>query len=182
MVGNSSPNVGEGSTYPPPMGRATYPAYQVRRLGARQGMVVAALFLAAVSTAVAVIALVVVLNRPTAAEEPATSGAPTYDHAQTVAAQRKLCDAYKLAAQEVRIETNGNDRALARIALTNAAAMLDDSASDPALEKNQRDAARALASAYRKTTALGSVGTDTEYRTSLEDIIAKDAPMRQACP
>ncbi|WP_308458129.1 hypothetical protein [Mycobacterium kansasii] len=81
----------------------------------------------------------------------------------------------------MQVETTGSDRALARVALTNAAAMLDNAAADPALDARHRDAARSLAKAYRTTTAMGSVATETEYRAALDDIIAKDAQMRQAC-
>ncbi|WP_211187867.1 hypothetical protein [Mycobacterium pseudokansasii] len=94
---------------------------------------------------------------------------------------RQLCDTYKLAARAVQVETTGSDRVLARVALTNAAAMLDNAAADPALDARHRDAARSLAKAYRTTTAMGSVATETEYRAALDDIIAKDAQMRQAC-
>lgn len=63
--------------------------------------------------------------------------------AQTAAAQRQLCDTYKLVAHAVPVDTNGSDKALARITLTNAAAILDNAAADPALDAKHRDAARA---------------------------------------
>ena len=59
---------------------------------------------------------------------------PTYTAAETAAAQRQLCDTYTLAARAVQIDTNGTDKALARIALTNAAVMLDNAAANPALD------------------------------------------------
>ena len=74
---------------------------------------------------------------------------PTHSAAETAAAQRQLCDTYTLAARAVQVDTNGSDKALARIALTNAAVMLDNAAADPALDATHRDAARALATAYR---------------------------------
>ncbi|MEE6179069.1 hypothetical protein [Mycobacterium sp. 050134] len=121
------------------------------------------------------------LTRPTASGPPANANRPTFTPEQAADAQQNLCATYKLAAKEVQVETNGSDRALARIALTNAAAMIDNSASNPALDGKYRDAARALASAYRNTTALGSVATEAEYRSSLDAIVAKDTAMKQFC-
>ncbi|WP_058012276.1 hypothetical protein, partial [Mycobacterium tuberculosis] len=77
------------------------------------------------------------------AATPATTSVPTYTAAQTAAAQRQLCDTYKLVAHAVPVDTNGSDKALARITLTNAAAILDNAAADPALDAKHRDAARA---------------------------------------
>ncbi|MCV7123501.1 hypothetical protein AWC15_21695 [Mycobacterium lacus] len=139
-----------------------------------------AIVVAAIAAVVAVAALIVALTNSTSAAPVATSG-PTSTAAQTAIAQQKLCNTYKLAARAVQVETTGTDRALARIALTNAAALLDNATLDPALDSKHRDAARALATAYRTTTAMGSVATDAEYRTALDDIIAKDAVMRQVC-
>ena len=91
---------------------------------------------------------------------------PTHSAAETAAAQRQLCDTYTLAARAVQVDTNGSDRALARIALTNAAVMLDKAAADPALDAKHRDAARALATAYLMDTAKSSndVATDAEFQ------------------
>jgi len=136
----------------------------------------------AATAAVAVAALVVALTRSTDSHSSgATTTAPTHTPAEIAAAQQQLCDTYKLAARSVEVETNGTDKALARIALSNAAGMIDDAARDPAIEAKHRDTARALAAAYRTSNALGSVATDAEYRTALDDIVAKDAAMRQAC-
>nr|WP_246540739.1 hypothetical protein [Mycobacterium spongiae] len=137
--------------------------------------------MAAIATALAVVALVLALDRPTASSLPATTGKPAYTAAETAAAQRQLCTTYRLAAQAVKVETNGDDRALARIALTNAAVMLDKSASNPALDAEHRNAAVALATSYRSTTAKGSVATEAEYQAALNNIITKDAAMRQVC-
>jgi hypothetical protein len=136
---------------------------------------------AAIAFVVAVAALIVALIHSTHAASPAASTAPTYTAAETAAAQRQLCDTYTLAARAVQVETNGSDKALARIALTNSAAMLDSAAGDPALDAKHRDASRALAAAYRNTSAMGSVATEAGYRAALDDIIAKDAAMKQVC-
>lgn len=149
---------------PPPRGR-TWPAVA----------------LAAISLVVAVAALMVALTRSTYAAPPPTTTAPTHSAAETAAAQRQLCDTYTLAARAVQVDTNGSDKALARVALTNAAAMLDNAAADPALDATHRDAARALANAFRTTTALASGGTDAQWQASLDDGNAKDAVMKKVC-
>ncbi len=104
----------------------------------------------------AVAALIVALTHSTrAASATPRPRVRTYTAAETAAAQRQLCDTYKLAARAVQVDTNGSDKALARIALTNAAVMLDNAAADPALDAKHRDAARALATAYRNDDGEG---------------------------
>lgn len=97
---------------------------------------------ATIAAVVAVAALIVALTNARPAATPATTSVPTYTAAQTAAAQRQLCDTYKLVAHAVPVDTNGSDKALARITLTNAAAILDNAAADPALDAKHRDAAR----------------------------------------
>lgn len=140
--------------------------------------------LSASATLVAVTALIVVaLVKPTASTSSATSTAPSYSGAEVAAAQRQLCDTYKLAAQAAQVDTAGSDKALARIATTNGALLLEMAAANPALDPAHRDAARALATAYGTLTAKGSYGvaTDTEYQASLDDATAKDAAMKKVC-
>lgn len=137
--------------------------------------------LAGAAMVVAIAALIVALTRPTAAKPITTTTAPTYSAAETSAAQRRLCDTYKLAARSVETDTNGTDKAIARVALANAAGMLDDATADPAIDAKLRDAVRSLAAAYRTSNALSSVASDAEYRAALDDIVAKDAPVRNAC-
>ncbi|WP_244604169.1 hypothetical protein [Mycobacterium attenuatum] len=83
----------------------------------------------------------------------------------------------------MQVDTNGNNPALARIATTNAAVMLENAAANPALDTADRDAARALATAYLTTTAMGNrdVASDTDFRAALDDLVAKDAVMRKVC-
>ncbi len=135
---------------------------------------------AAIGAVVAVAALIVALTN---ARPAATPSVPTYTAAQTAAAQRQLCDTYKLVAHAVPVDTNGSDKALARITLTNAAAILDNAAADPALDSNDRDAARALAKTYITLTAKGSYGvaTDAEWQAALDDGNVKDAAMKKIC-
>jgi hypothetical protein len=178
MAGDQASGFNEGSAIDPHTGQGpqTNPPQPTGRLRTWPAVV-----LAAIATVVAVAALIVALTRsPTSTSSSATK-APTYSAAEIAGAQQQLCDAYKLAARAVQTETNGNDKALARIAVSNAAGMLDDAAVNPALDAKHRDAARALATAYRTSNAVGSVATDAEYRAAIDDIIAKDGAMKQVC-
>ncbi|WP_244185655.1 hypothetical protein [Mycobacterium marseillense] len=136
-----------------------------------------------VTAAVAVAALVVTLTRPTRSGSPVTATTPpTYSSAKITVAQQKLCDTYKLAARSVQVDTAGTDKALARIATTNGAQMLDMGARNPALDANLRDVARVLETACLTVTAKSSYGvaTGAEFQAVLDDAIAKDAAMKKA--
>nr|WP_197089757.1 hypothetical protein [Mycobacterium nebraskense] len=136
----------------------------------------------ALTAALASAALVVAVTRP-ALKPSTTTPTPTPTASETAAAQRQLCDTYKLAARAVEVDTGGNDRALARIATTNGAVMLDNAVASPALDAKHRDAARALAGAYTTLTAMSNntVATDAQYQAALDDITAKDAVMKSVC-
>ncbi len=153
MVGDLPSDFGEASTNRPPAEQWTPSQAAPTPTRSRTWPAVA---LAAIALVVAVAALIVALTKSTHAASPATTTPPTYTAAETAAAQRQLCDTYKLAARAVQVDTNGNDTALARIALTNAAVMLDNAAANPALDAEHRDAARALATAYLIDTAKGN--------------------------
>ncbi|BBZ42323.1 hypothetical protein [Mycobacterium conspicuum] len=142
-----------------------------------------AVALATIAVVVAVAALIMALTRSTHASQPPAITTPTYRAAETAAAQRQLCDTYKLAAQAVAIDTGGGDKALARIATTNGALLLNMAAANPTLDANHRDAARALATAYGTLTAKGTYGiaSDSEYQAALDDIVAKDAVLKKVC-
>lgn len=174
---------GAGPHAGPPVGQWApgYPAPQPPRSRTWPAIALGAMVLALVATVVAVVALVAATSRPSGSTGAPVPPAPTYSAAEVSAAHQKLCDAYKLAAWSVEIDTNGTDKAVARVALANGAGMLSDAADAPALDGKDRDAARALAMAYRSANALGSVATDAVYRTALDDIVAKDAAMRQRC-
>lgn len=131
---------------------------------------------------VAVAALLIALMRPASDKPIASSLAPTYSAADVAAAQKQLCDTYQLLARAVEVDSNGTGKALARIADTNGAAMLNI-ASAAALNANHRDAARALAMAYGTVTAMGNniVASDADYRTAVGDVVAKDAAMKKVC-
>jgi hypothetical protein len=181
MAGDMPGDFGEGSTSHPPIAGQWAPAYPTQP--APRSRTWPAIALAAVATAVAVAALVVALTNSTRAAPPPTTTVPSFSAAETAAAQRQLCDTYKLQARTVRVDTNGNDEALARIAATNGAVMLYNAAANPALDSKHRDAARALATAYGNVSAMGSKGvaTDAEWRAVLDDANAKDAAMSEVC-
>ncbi|WP_205634598.1 hypothetical protein [Mycolicibacter kumamotonensis] len=90
-----------------------------------------------------------------------SSSTPTYTTAQKAEAKKELCDRYKVAVHSVQVETAAPDNvALARIAETNAAIVIQNAADNPALSGEFRDAARALATALLTETALGTNGRD----------------------
>jgi hypothetical protein len=180
MAGDLPPIHGEDSTIRPSTSGqwpATYPAQSTQRPRPWLGIAMA------VTAAVAVAALIVALTRPTAASPSATTTVPTYTASETAAAQRQLCDTYKLAAQAAQVDTAGTDKALARIATTNGALILEIAAANPAVDAKHRDAALALAAAYLTDTAKSSSDavTEAEFRAALDDVKAKDAAMKQVC-
>ena len=139
---------------------------------------------------IAVVALVVsiiALTRPTsgsAGKAPtAATPSPTFTPEQVASAKKELCSAYQLAAHSVNFDTHSSDRALARISLVNGAGLLDAAAANPALSASDRDAARALASAYRTSNAVSS-DTDVSsplYQITLDEITKTDAAMAAIC-
>lgn len=146
-----------------------------------------AISLAAIAVVLGVAALVVALTRPTGNQSTAssiTSTIPSYTADQTAAAHQKLCDAYKLAARSVQIDTNGDNPALAGVASVNAAVTLEQAVNAaPAIASSDRTAALALASAYTTATAMGSWSQrdDPAFRAQVDDVNAKDAAMKRVC-
>ncbi len=132
-------------------------------------------------------ALIVALTRPTnsgPATAAGTTAEPTYTAAETAAAHQKLCEVYKLAAQAVRIDTHGGDRALAGVATVNGALMLEQAVNTaPALTPADRIAALTLAHAYSRASAMASVfhRDDPEWRSTVDDVNVKDARMKAVC-
>lgn len=132
-------------------------------------------------------ALIVALTRPTnsgPATAAGTTAEPTYTAAETAAAHQKLCEVYKLAAQAVRIDTHGGDRALAGVATVNGALMLEQAVNTaPALTPADRIAALTLAHAYSRASAMASVfhRDDPEWRSTVDDVNVKDARMKAIC-
>lgn len=66
-----------------------------------------AIVVAAIAAVVAVAALIVALTNARPAATPATTSVPTYTAAQTAAAQRQLCDTYKLVAMLYQLTRTG---------------------------------------------------------------------------
>ena len=101
---------------------------------------------------------------------PAAPAAPAFTAGETAAAHKQFCAVVDLAVRAVKSETNGPDRALARIALTNSAAMIESASSNPALSADDRDAARSVAEAYWATVATSSVAaSDTpQFQASVD--------------
>ncbi|WP_090421437.1 hypothetical protein [Mycobacterium europaeum] len=140
----------------------------------------------ALTAAIAVTALVIALTRPklsAPSEHAETKATVTYTSAEIGAAQRQLCDTYALVARAVQVDTSGTDKALARIADTNGAVLLNMAAANAALDASHRDAARALATAYATVTAKsnGTVASDADYQAAIDDVISKDSAMKRVC-
>jgi hypothetical protein len=143
---------------------------------------IGAMVLALVSTVVAVIALVVATSRSSDSSSGPTAATPSYSVAEVSAAHQKLCDAYKLVARVVQIETNGKNPDRANLATVNSAVMLQDAVtSSPALARGDRAAALALAESYSNVAATSSLATgsdDPAWQSALNDANAKDAALR----
>jgi hypothetical protein len=95
-----------------------------------------------------------------------------------------LCDAYKLAAHAIQIDTNGTSPERANISTVNGAAMLREAVNSmPAMEPSDRAKALTLAEAYNNAVAVSTTagGDDPAWRAAINDVIDKDAPMRQLC-
>nr|WP_255313688.1 hypothetical protein [Mycobacterium malmoense] len=138
------------------------------------------------TAAIAIAALVIALTRPKFSvpfEHADTEATATYTSAEIAAAHQQLCDTYGLVARAVQVDTSGADKALARIADTNGAVMLNIAAANPALDASHRDAARALATAYATVTAKsnGTVASDADYQAAIDDVISKDSAMKRVC-
>ncbi|MDV6974718.1 hypothetical protein R4F53_04460 [Mycobacterium intracellulare] len=143
--------------------------------------------MAAVAVLLGAAALVVALTWPagiTTSVSSTTSTTPFHPADQTAAARKKLCDAYKLAAQAVQIETNGTNPERANIATVNGAIMLEAAVkSTPEIAPSDRAAALTLAEAYSNAVAAASTagGDDPRWLSAIDNVISKDAPMRQLC-
>lgn len=146
-----------------------------------------AIALAAIAVLLGVAALVVALTRPTSSQSTAsstTSTTPAYTAEQAAAAHQQLCDGYRLAAHAVQIDTNGTSPERANIATVNGAVMLAQAVNlASAIPPGERAAALALAEAYSNAVAVSSTagGNDPTWQAAINDVIAKDAPMKKIC-
>ncbi|BBZ25017.1 hypothetical protein MHIB_34350 [Mycolicibacter hiberniae] len=119
---------------------------------------------------------IVAVNRP--------SSSPAYTEAHRAAALSMLCERYRLAAESVKIETTTPDNAaLARIALTNGAVMLETAGADPALDASVRDAVRELALGYQDLTAMGTAGivNESQFESRMDAVNDKNRVLKEVC-
>lgn len=186
MVGDLPPAQGDGLTTGPPRGSTQRaPAFPMQP--PPRPRVWPAIALAAVAVVLGVAALVVALTQPStnkSVPSSTTSMTPSFTADQTAAAHQQVCEAYKLAARAVQTDTNGTSPERANIATVNGAVMLEQAVnSAPAIAPTERAAALALAAGYSNAVALSSTagGDDPAWRAAINDVIAKDAPMRKAC-
>ncbi|MGD1283470.1 hypothetical protein ACKUUR_23905 [Mycobacterium seoulense] len=141
-----------------------------------------AIVLAAIATLLGAAALILALIRPSASTPSSVTTSPTYTAADTSTAHQKLCDAYRLAARAVQIETNGASPERAGIAEVNGAMILGDAVgASPAIAPDDRDAAVALARAYNNLAAVASLNDNSRWQSALDDANAKDAAMKKVC-
>lgn len=132
--------------------------------------------LAGLAVVLAATALIVALTRSGPAPRP------NYTSAQKAEAKAQLCDRYRLAAQAMHIETSIPDSpALARVALTNGALILETAAANPALDAHDSSAARALATAYQTQTAISTTAPNEQFQKMGEDLNVKDSVMHGIC-
>lgn len=144
-----------------------------------RGRSVTAIVLAMVATLLAAAALVVALTRPVPEPAPA---AEEYTPAEIASAKNAVCSRFKLASDAVRMETNGGGPALARIALSNGAGMLESEiARNPALGAAGRDNALALARVYRTAASGSALGDDAAIERVLAEANDAVAAMRESC-
>lgn len=187
MTDDPPSHPGAGPHVGPPVGQWApgYPAPQA--LGSRTWPLVAlgAMVLAFVATVVAVVALVFATSRSSGSSSVPTTAAPTYSAAEVSAAHQKLCDAYKLAARAVQIDTNGDNPAFAGIATVNAAVTLQQAVNtSPELTSGDRVTALALAAAYSRAQATASLvqtRDDPAWRTVSDEVNVKDGAMKKVC-
>ncbi|MDM4139591.1 MULTISPECIES: hypothetical protein [Mycobacterium] len=179
MAGEVHSGLAEEPAADPHMGNST--SARARRLAPRPSRWQAIAI--SVIAAVAVGALIIALTRSTSSQHPANSATATHTTAESLAAQQRLCETYNVAARSVQVDTNGSDKAFARIALTNSAVLLFTASNDPALDEQHRNAAQALATAYLMDTAKSSEGaaTEAEFQVAVAEVNTKDAAMKRAC-
>ncbi|MCV7026636.1 hypothetical protein H7I77_25345 [Mycolicibacterium novocastrense] len=120
-----------------------------------------------------------------AASSPPASTSPAFTADEVATAQNSLCTTWSAASRAVKEETNRTDNpALARVALTNSAAMIDSAAQNPALTPQNREAAAAVSGAYRNLTAVSSIappGTP-EFQEAVDGANQAARQMQAVCP
>jgi hypothetical protein len=158
-----------------------------RRSGSNVGIVVALGVVSLIAVAALVVGIIG-LTRPTSNDNgkapTAANASPTFTPDQVANAKKDLCSAYQLAAHSVKADTNSADTAIARIALANAAGIVDAAANNPALNPGDRETAHKLAAAYRNIDAIGSVFDKSSqvFQQSVDEANQADAAMAALCP
>lgn len=171
----------------PPFGQWApgYPPPPPQRSRFWPALAVGAFVMAIVATVVAVAALVVVTTRSPASGSAPTTSASIYSAAEVAAAHQKLCDAYKLVARAVQIETNGKNSDRANLATLNGAVTLEHAVNaNPAITTGDRAAALAVAGSYSNVVATTSLATgrdDPVWQSALSNANANDAAMQKVC-
>jgi hypothetical protein len=172
--------------HPPPPVQWTPPPAAPSRQGSSGRIAIALVVIGLIAVAALVVGIID-LTRLTSSASGKTSTtaspSPTFTPEQVASAKKDLCTTYQVAAHSVNVDTHSSDAALARISLINAAGMLDAAAANPALNVNDRDAARALASAYRTSNAVSS-GTDAaspQYQRTIDEVNRLDDAMAAIC-
>lgn len=183
MAGDLPPNPGGGSAGWTPGAGQWPPHYPVKPM--RRQRAWPAIALAAIAILLGAAALVAAFVRPMKSSSgaiTATSVVPSYTAADAYTAHQKLCEAYRLAARAVQIETNGTSPERAGIAEVNGAMMLDDVVGAfPAIAPDERAAAVALARAYNNLAAVASLNDNSLWQPAVDDANAKDAAMKKVC-
>ncbi|WP_134770520.1 hypothetical protein [Mycobacterium intracellulare] len=108
--------------------------------------------------------------------------APTHASTETAGAQQLLCKGYTFGARTMQVDTNADDKAVARNAPRASVTVLYSASNDPVLNRQHRMAADALATAYLTDTAKGSDGVaEKELRVAVAHVNAKGAAMKKVC-
>jgi hypothetical protein len=141
-----------------------------------------AVTLACLAVVLAAAALIVSLTRPTS-QQGGPPPAPSFTTADTTSAKEKMCDAFTVAAQAVRLDS-ARDPVLGRLALINGAGMLD-AARTPALPADLTAKAADLASTYRAAaaaTASSAPGSDDPgWKSSAAAVEDATTALKSAC-
>ncbi|MGD9622225.1 MAG: hypothetical protein AB7G47_19555 [Mycolicibacterium sp.] len=150
------------TTIRPPAPEWAPPAYAPAPRRRRSALPLAVAIVGLIASAALVVGIVALSQGPAT---PTTGpSAPAFTQDQIAAAKADLCSTWSLASAAIKVETNhSNDPALARVALTNSASMMEAAVADhPALTRDDRDTALAVARASRRVAAISStaaVGT-----------------------
>ncbi|MGV0627827.1 hypothetical protein [Mycolicibacter minnesotensis] len=128
------------------------------------------------STTASAAALIVTLTRHK------TTPAHIFTTAQIDAAQRSLCERFKLAGHASHASSSGPDMdaGLTYTAFTNGAMILETAIIDPALTPQFREGANAVALAYLYQSTLAFAPAE-KYSTGMDDLYSKIDALDEMC-